>query len=504
MPEPIKISEQNRALTCDEYDNNLDILRDRANHTGTQSCTTINDLDSCLATSSTVGTINNSIGQNTTRIINLENSLSASGSIANDLNSLEAQLTADINENRGSITALETNLDALEIRVSGAESNLVSLTNVVNLNNTTTTTSLNAVINVNNSQNTRLTNVENRATTLNADILTEAATRQSAVNNLQAEIDAEEINRINGDILLTTAIDNEEANRITAINTVTNTLNTEVQTLDNKIITEKNSRIAVDDNLQFQIDGLVSALTTAIPTGTILPYAGNFNTIPTGFLLCAGAPVSRTTFASLFSLIGTRYGIGNGTSTFNIPDFRDKTIYGSFAGTLTAANLNVGLNSVPLAVVNLPPHDHPLSIPAHVHDVNIQHDHHLYIHPHTHTTGFIGQHVHNLYPYRKVLLGGGGEDDVGGELTDVQSDSTNIYPNTDASNAAGPVVNPTTVGIFSPPWQGSNRTDMLPTAEAEITTDLNSPVTGATGTRGSGVGVDVRQASLAINFIIKT
>ena len=135
MTEPIKISSLNRPLSCDEFDQNMDILRDRSNHTGTQSCNTLNDLDTCLATSPTVITINANLNSTTTRVTNIENSLSSSGSIQNDLNSLESSLTADINQNRASITALETEVDALNIRVLGAESNLTSLTSVVNSNN---------------------------------------------------------------------------------------------------------------------------------------------------------------------------------------------------------------------------------------------------------------------------------------------------------------------------------------------------------------------------------
>lgn len=504
MTEPIKISEQGRALTCDEYDNNLDILRDRSNHTGTQSCNTITDLDNCLVTSTTIGTINTSINNVTSRIVNLENTLSASGSIANDLNSLEAILTADINENRASITSLETNFDNLEVRVSGVESNLVSLTNVVNTNNTTTNTTINNLVNTNNNQDTRLTNVENRATTLNANILTEAATRQSAVNNLQSEIDAEEINRINADTNLTTALDNEEAERILADDTLTNNLTVLSTNLINTANTDRNNRIAADADLQLQLNNLLGSINSAIPTGTVLPYIGNFNTIPTGFLLCAGAAISRSTYITLFTRIGTRYGTGNGTTTFNLPDFRDKIMYGSFNGTLDSTPIQVGSNSVTLTINNLPAHTHTTAIPIHTHTVGIQHDHALTIAPHTHTTGPIGSHGHSLNPYRQVAFGGGGEDDSGAELTFFPSDTVNIYPNTAVNNAPGPVVNPTSVVIFEPPWQGISRTNTLTSDEITRETNANVSTTVTSSSQGSSVPVDTRQDSLRVNYIVKT
>lgn len=58
-----------------------------------------------------------------------------------------------------------------------------------------------------------------------------------------------------------------------------------------------------------------------IPTGTIIPWSDS--SAPTGFLECAGAAVSRSTYADLFAIIGTTYGVGDGSSTFNVPDLQD-------------------------------------------------------------------------------------------------------------------------------------------------------------------------------------
>jgi microcystin-dependent protein len=73
--------------------------------------------------------------------------------------------------------------------------------------------------------------------------------------------------------------------------------------------------------------------------GFIKPFAGNGT--PYGrWLLCNGAAVSRTTYADLFSVIGTLYGAGNGSTTFNLPDMTDRFIQGSAtAGTVKAAGL---------------------------------------------------------------------------------------------------------------------------------------------------------------------
>ena len=62
------------------------------------------------------------------------------------------------------------------------------------------------------------------------------------------------------------------------------------------------------------------------PTGAILSYAGN--SAPVGFLLCDGRAVSRTTYAALFAVIGTTFGSGDGSSTFNLPDMRGRVAVG--------------------------------------------------------------------------------------------------------------------------------------------------------------------------------
>ena len=58
-----------------------------------------------------------------------------------------------------------------------------------------------------------------------------------------------------------------------------------------------------------------------VPVGTINMYAGGVGDIPNGWLLCNGGAVSRTTYAQLFAVLDTEYGVGNGSTTFNVPDF---------------------------------------------------------------------------------------------------------------------------------------------------------------------------------------
>lgn len=71
-------------------------------------------------------------------------------------------------------------------------------------------------------------------------------------------------------------------------------------------------------------------ISQAAPVGSIHAYGGS--TAPTGWLICDGSAVSRTTYAALFAIVGTTYGAGNGSTTFNLPDLRGKIPVGRDSG----------------------------------------------------------------------------------------------------------------------------------------------------------------------------
>lgn len=87
----------------------------------------------------------------------------------------------------------------------------------------------------------------------------------------------------------------------------------------------------------------VAATTYLVPTGAILPYGGS--SAPSNFLLCDGTAVSRSTYATLFGVIGTSYGSGNGSTTFNLPDFRGRTTVGAGTGTVTASGVDADVST---------------------------------------------------------------------------------------------------------------------------------------------------------------
>src|SRR3990167_5711696 len=90
-------------------------------------------------------------------------------------------------------------------------------------------------------------------------------------------------------------------------------------------------------------DGTVPQLTSngainvsgTVPAGVIVPYGGS--SAPSGYLLCDGTAVSRTTYATLFAITSTTYGVGDGATTFNVPDLRGRLPIGAGIGSgLTA------------------------------------------------------------------------------------------------------------------------------------------------------------------------
>lgn len=76
----------------------------------------------------------------------------------------------------------------------------------------------------------------------------------------------------------------------------------------------------------FGTAGWVGPTSTGTPIGSLLDYAGA--AAPTGWILCYGQNVSRTTYALLFAAIGTTFGSGDGATTFGLPDLRGRLIYG--------------------------------------------------------------------------------------------------------------------------------------------------------------------------------
>ena len=137
--------------------------------------------------------------------------------------------------------------------------------------------------------------------------------------------------------------------------------NTEFQRLD-----------GVTSDIQTQLDSkLASAGAFTVQTGMILPFSAAAASIPTGYLNCDGAAVSRTTHSTLFNLIGVSYGSGNGSTTFNVPNLSGRMpigksgtyALGSTGGATTSTatisgSVSVTVNNHTLTVSEIPSHNH--------------------------------------------------------------------------------------------------------------------------------------------------
>ena len=116
----------------------------------------------------------------------------------------------------------------------------------------------------------------------------------------------------------------------------------------------------VTSSIQTQLNALNTAITVALPAGVIAPYAGANNNIPAGYFLCDGQAISRTTYATLFGVISTTYGVGDNSTTFNVPNLKGKIPVGldSAQVEFDALAETGGVKEVTLDVTQIPSHNH--------------------------------------------------------------------------------------------------------------------------------------------------
>jgi microcystin-dependent protein len=117
-----------------------------------------------------------------------------------------------------------------------------------------------------------------------------------------------------------------------------------------------------DHKHDLDLIGLANVLFGA---GFVVPTAGT--SVPSGWLECNGQAVSRAGYPALFAAISINYGAGDGSTTFNVPDLRDRFLSG--AGTARSAGSVGGADSVVLATANLPAHNHGVTDSGHVHGI---------------------------------------------------------------------------------------------------------------------------------------
>lgn len=129
-----------------------------------------------------------------------------------------------------------------------------------------------------------------------------------------------------------------------------------------------------------KFDAVDIGISSAVPVSGVMHFARN--TAPTGWLKANGAAISRTTYAALFAIIGTTYGVGNGTTTFNVPDLRGEFIRGWDDGRGIDAGRNLGA----LQADDFKAHNHTITVGVTVDSGGA--------HTHTASAGGAGDHNH--------------------------------------------------------------------------------------------------------------
>jgi len=122
---------------------------------------------------------------------------------------------------------------------------------------------------------------------------------------------------------------------------------------------------------KYDFDGANLTGIEGIPTATIVPWSSA--SVPTGFLECNGAAVSRSTYSALFAIVGTTYGAGDGASTFNLPNLSDNVAVGKSnnkalastggANTVTSTgNVGGSTANATLSTAQLASHSHNTNV----------------------------------------------------------------------------------------------------------------------------------------------
>lgn len=155
------------------------------------------------------------------------------------------------------------------------------------------------------------------------------------------------------------------------------------------------------------------------PTGTILMWPTS--SAPTGYLLCNGSAISRSTYAALFAVIGTTYGTGDGSTTFNLPDLRGRVPVGTGQGsglTNRALAATGGEESHTLTTSEMPSHTHTGTTTS------------VGNHTHTGTTTSVGDHTHSIY-----MRGNGTNQDTPYHVGGGDNGGSDQYQNTGGAGA---------------------------------------------------------------------
>jgi hypothetical protein len=214
--------------------------------------------------------------------------MAAESSLASSISSVNSSLQQEISDRQADVSAEESRALAAEQDLQNQISNI--LTNIDPASLDSLSELVTAFENADSNLNSAITSL---SSSLNSALQTEISDRIADVNAEESRALAAESSLSSSISSVNSDLQSEISNRIADVNA------------------EESRALAAESSLS-------TSISLAVPVGTMFMFAGS--SAPTGFLLCDGSAVNRTTYSTLFSLIGSTYGSGNGSTTFNLPN----------------------------------------------------------------------------------------------------------------------------------------------------------------------------------------
>lgn len=236
---------------------------------------------------------------------------------------------------------------------------------------------------------------------------------------------------------------------------------------------------------------------TGQPIGSLMFWPAGSEPDAASWLEANGAAISRTSYAALFGVYGTTYGEGNGTTTFNLPDYRGFYLSGLPAGRQLGTTYGNNANQVTISTGNLPAHSHGASgitvssASAHAHTMSHGHTGSSVgdgAHSHTGTTVSDGAHQHYY-----ANMGSGGNLAASGSSignTNIsQTVSSGSHTHSFTTNTAGSHTHSISVSTFT----GSTLSDGA----------HGHSLTGSTDSVGSGTAMSIEPATKHVRIFVR-
>ena len=219
--------------------------------------------------------------------------------------------------------------------LSTATSELASETTVLASENSTQNSQLGSLSSENSTQASEINSLSTENSTQSSEIsslsqsMSELASTVSSESTAQSEVDSLQ----NSSLASLSTENSTQTSELGSLSTASSEMASEIAVIGSEL-DEKQPMLTEGTGIDIDQDNVISIDTNIYadaPLGVIMPYGGT--TVPTAWLECDGSAVSRTTYADLFAVLGTKFGPGDGSTTFNLPsgDFGAQ-LYPAFDG----------------------------------------------------------------------------------------------------------------------------------------------------------------------------